>query len=152
RRSRADIARLVAPATLWLRPDRRGRSHPAESRRGSDGRCPAWTLQGGRFAVRRRGPHQPHPRRAPGRAPVTLPAATAELARWRDEGLILPVWWRDDDAVAPTPALERLLELAGRFQAPLHLAVIPEPATSELAERLRTASAFVLTHGWRHAN
>jgi hypothetical protein len=83
---------------------------------------------------------------------MTLPAATAELVRWRDEGLILPVWWRDDDAVAPTPALEQLLELAGRFQAPLHLAVIPEPATSELAERLRTASAFVLTHGWRHAN
>lgn len=83
---------------------------------------------------------------------LPLPAAAAELARWRDEGLTLPVWWRDDDAVAPTPALERLLELADRFQAPLHLAVIPEPATSGLAERLRTAPAFVLTHGWRHAN
>lgn len=82
-----------------------------------------------------------------------LPAASAELARWRGEGLTLPIWWRDDDAVAPTPALERLLALAGQFDAPLHLAVIPEPGTRELADRLRTASStFVLTHGWRHAN
>jgi hypothetical protein len=82
-----------------------------------------------------------------------LPAASAELAHWRSEGLTLPIWWRDDDAITPTPALERLLALAGEFDAPLHLAVIPEPATRELADRLRTASsAFVLTHGWRHAN
>jgi hypothetical protein len=84
---------------------------------------------------------------------TSLPAAIAELARWRAEGLSLPIWWRDDDAIAPTSALERLLALAGRFDAPLHLAVIPEPATTELADRLRTAlTAFVLTHGWRHAN
>jgi len=82
-----------------------------------------------------------------------LPAASAELARWRGEGLILPIWWRDDDAVAPTPALERLLALTSQFGAPLHLAVIPEPATPELADHLKTASStFVLTHGWRHAN
>ena len=38
-----------------------------------------------------------------------LPAASAELAQWRSEELTLPIWWRDDDAIAPTPALERLL-------------------------------------------
>lgn len=82
-----------------------------------------------------------------------LPEASAELARWRDDGLTLPIWWRDDDATTPTPALERLLALAGEFDAPLHLAVIPEPATTELADRLKAASGvFVLTHGWRHAN
>lgn len=82
-----------------------------------------------------------------------LPAATAELARWRTEGLTLPIWWRDDDAIAPTPALERLIALAGQLSAPLHLAVIPEPATPELADRLRSIGAvFVLTHGWRHTN
>ena len=82
-----------------------------------------------------------------------LPAAAAELERWRGENLILPIWWRDDDAVAPTPALERLLALAGKFKAPLHLAVIPEPAAAELADRLRPVPAtFVLTHGWRHSN
>jgi hypothetical protein len=82
-----------------------------------------------------------------------LPVATAELARWRSKGLSLPIWWRDDDAVAPTPALERLLALAEQFDAPLHLAVIPEPVTAELADRLKAVSTvFVLTHGWRHAN
>ena len=82
-----------------------------------------------------------------------LSAAVAELARWHDEGRILPVWWRDDDATMPTPPLERLLALATEFDAPLHLAVIPEPATAELADRLRLASRiFVLPHGWRHHN
>lgn len=82
-----------------------------------------------------------------------LPASSAELARWRGEGLALPIWWRDDDAIAPTPALDRLLALAGQYGAPMHLAVIPAPATSELAGRLGNApSTFVLTHGWRHKN
>jgi hypothetical protein len=82
-----------------------------------------------------------------------LPAATAELERWHAGGLTLPIWWRDDDAVAPTPRLERLVALAGQFDAPLHLAVVPEPAMPELADRLRPISTvFVLTHGWRHTN
>ena len=34
-------------------------------------------------------------------------------------------WWRDDDAVADTPALRRLLDLAAHAAAPLTLAVIP---------------------------
>ncbi|MBL8579461.1 MAG: polysaccharide deacetylase family protein [Mesorhizobium sp.] len=82
-----------------------------------------------------------------------LPLAMAELARWRAEGLTLPVWWRDDDAIEPTPALDRLLALAERFRAPLHLAIVPQPAQPELAERLRNAvDVFALTHGWKHAN
>jgi hypothetical protein len=82
-----------------------------------------------------------------------LPAATAELERWRAEGLSLPIWWRDDDAVTPTPPLERLLALARQLDAPLHLAVIPEPATAELAHRLQSApNTYVLTHGWMHTN
>jgi hypothetical protein len=82
-----------------------------------------------------------------------LPSATVELQRWQDLGLTLPVWWRDDDATTPTPELERLLQIASGFEAPLHVAVIPEPATTELADRLGAASdVFVLTHGWRHQN
>jgi hypothetical protein len=82
-----------------------------------------------------------------------LPATSAELARWRGEGLSLPIWWRDDDAVAPSPALDRLLALARRFGAPLHLAIIPAPAAPELIDRLRDIPhAFVLVHGWKHAN
>jgi hypothetical protein len=83
----------------------------------------------------------------------TLPDAKAELERWRAEGMTLPLWWRDDDATAPTPALERLLALAERFAAPLHLAVIPQKAAPVLAERLRHArGVFVLAHGWKHVN
>ncbi len=81
-----------------------------------------------------------------------LPVA-AELNRWRDQGLELPLWWRDDDATTPTTALVRLLALASGFSAPLHIAVIPEPAMPELADGLRGASTvFVLPHGWRHEN
>jgi len=84
---------------------------------------------------------------------MKLAATTQELKRWRDEGSTLPVWWRDDDAVKPTSALEQLISLAQQFDAPLHLAVIPETATPELADRLRsTSDVFVLTHGWRHKN
>lgn len=83
----------------------------------------------------------------------SLPAARAELDRWRRAGLALPFWWRDDDAVAPTPALDRLIALADRFGAPLHLAVIPRPATEALAERLRGLTGiFVFTHGWNHVS
>ncbi len=82
-----------------------------------------------------------------------LPSTAAELERWRRERLVLPIWWRDDDAVAPSPALDRLLQLADRFDAPLHLAVVPQPATRELAECLRGRDGtFVLVHGWRHLN
>lgn len=82
-----------------------------------------------------------------------LAPVTAELAIWRDEGLILPVWWRDDDATKPTPALERLFDLTRRHAAPLHLAVIPEPATAELAAAVSAqADVFALPHGWNHSN
>lgn len=82
-----------------------------------------------------------------------LSVLSEELARWRDGGLVLPIWWRDDDATMPTPALDRLLALAASFGAPVHLAVIPAPAGQELVLRLAEAShAIVLPHGWRHRN
>lgn len=63
------------------------------------------------------------------------------------------LWWRDDDAVAPTAALDRLLGLAGRWQVPLALAVIPEPTGAPLAERLATDDLVtVAVHGWTHSN
>lgn len=77
----------------------------------------------------------------------------AELEVWRDRGLTLPLWWRDDDAIAPSPALERLLALASSFEAPLHLAIVPGRAQPALAQRLQAAEqAFALPHGWRHEN
>ena len=77
----------------------------------------------------------------------------AELEIWRDRALTLPLWWRDDDATAPSPALERLLALASSFEAPLHLAVVPFWAQPALAQRMQEAEqVFAIPHGWRHEN
>lgn len=84
---------------------------------------------------------------------MTLPALAAEFENWRAAGLSLPVWWRDDDAIRPTPELDRLLALAERADVDLHLAVVPALAMPALAERLREQDrVFVLSHGWRHTN
>jgi len=61
------------------------------------------------------------------------------------------LWWRDDDAVATTPALDRLLALAESVEAPLVLASIPAYVTAGLARRLESArSVAVAVHGWTH--
>jgi hypothetical protein len=74
-----------------------------------------------------------------------------ELDLWHAAGRSATLWWRDDDAVRPTPALDRLLALAAGL--PLALAVIPEQATGALAERLADCPGLrVLQHGWCHAN
>ncbi len=75
----------------------------------------------------------------------------AELALWRAKGRHLPLWWRDDDAVAQTAALDRLTDLAEALSLPVHLAVIPQAATEGLA-RFCASTAFTvpLVHGWAH--
>lgn len=75
----------------------------------------------------------------------------AELDLWRTLGLIAQVWLRDDDAVAPTPALERLARLSERFDAPVLLAVIPMLAEPELAAFQHTAPSLLpCQHGVWH--
>lgn len=77
----------------------------------------------------------------------------AELAIWRATQRDLSVWWRDDDATHPSAALDQLLLLAGVLDLPVHLAVIPQPATPALAAVVRdSADATVLVHGWAHQN
>jgi hypothetical protein len=76
-----------------------------------------------------------------------------ELERWAALGQKPALWLRDDDAVAPTDALDQLLGLCAEFRVPLALAVIPEGATLHLAQRLRgLADVSVLQHGFAHAN
>lgn len=81
-------------------------------------------------------------------------ALQRELAAWRDSDRVATFWWRDDDAVDESPALERLLALAARYAVPLHLAVIPARATDALAAGLARAGGWVavLQHGFAHAN
>ena len=75
----------------------------------------------------------------------------AELDAWAAAGQVARFWWRDDDAVAPSPALDRLLALAG--DAPLTLAVIPEGTGPELARRLAgVGSVTIAQHGIAHEN
>jgi len=74
-----------------------------------------------------------------------------ELDRWAEVERVARFWWRDDDAVRPTPQLDRLLVLADGV--PIGLAVIPAAVEPGLAERLSGLGwAGVLQHGWRHAN
>lgn len=76
-----------------------------------------------------------------------------ELDAWAAAGRTASFWWRDDDAVAPTPALDRLLAIAAAQDAPLALAVIPVPAAPSLFARLaETPQTTVLQHGYAHRN
>ncbi|CAN7238750.1 polysaccharide deacetylase family protein [Rhizobium sp. LjRoot254] len=77
----------------------------------------------------------------------------AELDRWQQAGKTARFWLRDDDAVEPTPKLERLLVLAKKHGAPLTLAVIPQHTGEALARRLDACpSVNVAVHGWSHRN
>jgi hypothetical protein len=89
---------------------------------------------------------------------------SAELDRFRSEltthldwfaerGKKVRFWWRDDDAIEPTPQLDQLLSLANTHDVDVALAVIPKNATEALAERLKTdPHTPVLQHGWQHKN
>jgi hypothetical protein len=78
-------------------------------------------------------------------------ALTRELDLWAAETRTATFWWRDDDATAPTPALDKLRTSAADI--PIALAVIPARATLELAAELRDwPDASVLQHGLSHAN
>lgn len=77
----------------------------------------------------------------------------AELDRWQADGLTLPLWWRDDDAIAPTAALDQLVALSSETGLPVHLAVIPRDATPALADHLQSTPCLIpVVHGWAHEN
>ncbi|MCP8687858.1 polysaccharide deacetylase family protein [Marinobacterium sedimentorum] len=75
-------------------------------------------------------------------------ALQQELDRWHGPATF---WWRDDDAIAPGAALDRLLAITGQHDIDLSLAVIPALCTDALAQRLSTGPrAWVLQHGYDH--
>ncbi|WP_299566305.1 polysaccharide deacetylase family protein [uncultured Sulfitobacter sp.] len=77
----------------------------------------------------------------------------AELALWRTARLTPRLWWRDDDAQRVTPQLETLLTLSDAYEVPVHLSVIPQGQSPDLAPRLRDAArVHVLQHGFAHIN
>ena len=82
----------------------------------------------------------------------TWAALEREVDAWRAAGRRVALWWRDDDAVEPSPALSRLLGLRPPG-CPLGLAVIPAAAKTSLAAELtEVVEVDVLVHGFAHAN
>lgn len=79
-------------------------------------------------------------------------ALRQEFDQWRDLGREIPFWWRDDDAIAATTALDQLLALSCETGVPVHLAVIPAFVEEGLKARLVDTDARVLQHGWAHEN
>ncbi|MEO0394122.1 MAG: polysaccharide deacetylase, partial [Pseudomonadota bacterium] len=80
-------------------------------------------------------------------------ALTRELDAWADAGQQAALWWRDDDAIIPTRALDQLIDIAGLYQAPLTLAVIPARTTKMLFHTLKGHSHIrVAQHGYAHVN
>lgn len=70
-----------------------------------------------------------------------------------DAGNPVQFWWRDDDAVQPGAALDRLLALSDAHAIPLTLALIPALTGDELQRRLANApQVSVAVHGWSHRN
>jgi hypothetical protein len=75
------------------------------------------------------------------------------LDRFAAAGRRAQLMLRDDDAVAPSPALDRLIDLCERHDVPLLLAVIPAFAMPALASRLAAAPLVApCQHGYAHAN
>lgn len=80
-------------------------------------------------------------------------ALAHELDHWSASGRTIGLWLRDDDTVAPSPALDRLSDLAERFAAPVLLAIIPLLAEPALATALRRMPLLrPCQHGSSHRN
>jgi hypothetical protein len=76
-----------------------------------------------------------------------------ELDAWRDAGRTADLWWRDDDACRDSPALTRLLAIAGTTRVPVALAAIPALIESSLVDAIANAETVtVVQHGYAHRN
>ncbi|WP_131195174.1 polysaccharide deacetylase family protein [Lichenihabitans psoromatis] len=80
-------------------------------------------------------------------------AVREALDRTADDGGTTRLWLRDDDAIAVTPALNRLGDLSGSHSMPVLLAVIPAGATAQLAAWVAERRWVTpCQHGWAHTN
>jgi predicted glycosyltransferase len=98
-----------------------------------------------------------HQRFGPARSPAPLVSGWAVLEealnRAADKGVKIPFWWRDDDATAHTPQLQRLITLARRLDIPVAIAAVPAHIEPSLPVRLAGEPLVrVLVHGLSHAN
>lgn len=77
-----------------------------------------------------------------------------EVLRWQDLGKKPDLWWRDDDAVADTAALQDLLTLTEQANIPLMLAIIPAQFNRSLLNPLTLPRKRIMlaVHGFNHDN
>ncbi|VAV96553.1 hypothetical protein MNBD_ALPHA08-760 [hydrothermal vent metagenome] len=74
-----------------------------------------------------------------------------ELDHWHQAGKTATLWWRDDDACALTPQLEKLIEIADIANIPVHLAVIPARLEDDATKfLLASENTRILQHGFAH--
>ena len=71
----------------------------------------------------------------------------AAVRRHASAGLPLEVWWRDDDAITDTPALNRLIENVETLSIPIYIAAIPAHADQHLVAALAGTSAVPVVMG-----
>lgn len=77
----------------------------------------------------------------------------AEFDAWKDAGTTAELWWRDDDAAAPCPELDRLFALSSSAGVPCGLATIPARAGEPLRKDVSNQPhIWVLQHGYAHVN
>ena len=74
------------------------------------------------------------------------------LAQCRREDIAVPIWWRDDDAIAMTPGLAQLMDMSVRTGVPVHLAIIPADVDPDLPREIDTGHVLPVVHGWAHAD
>lgn len=78
-------------------------------------------------------------------------ALARELDLWGEAGKTADFWWRDDDAYAPSAALDRLLETAAG--APIGLAAVPAKLADDLGQTVeKNDNLTILQHGYSHQN
>jgi hypothetical protein len=73
-----------------------------------------------------------------------------EIEQWQQP---VNFWWRDDDAIKNTDALQTMLQLAVNHKTAVHLAVIPnqlQPSLSILKSPKNKPFSYVLQHGVEH--
>ncbi len=77
----------------------------------------------------------------------------AEISRWHDDGETPHLWWRDDDAIDVTDALQRLTTMTADMGVAVLLAVIPARATDRLANHVALYRNLApCVHGFAHTN
>ena len=80
-------------------------------------------------------------------------ALELELDQWNFAGEEAMLWWRDDDAMEDSDALQQLLAVSAKYDVPLALAVIPRGLTPSLGKSLAGNDLVqVLQHGIGHQN